>query len=57
MTEPKLLLGKPRKVAQKPNARSPWCPLRHPIFRWLWIASVALNIGTWFQSATSSPSR
>ncbi len=26
---------------------SPWQPLRNPIFRALWIASVASNIGTW----------
>ncbi|PPC79183.1 MFS transporter [Pokkaliibacter plantistimulans] len=26
---------------------SPWSPLRHTPFRWLWLASIASNIGTW----------
>lgn len=29
------------------TAISPWAPLRHKIFRMLWIASVVSNIGTW----------
>jgi MFS family permease len=33
---------------------SPWRPLRHPIFRWLWIANVASNLGTWLQSVGAS---
>ncbi|MFL6195166.1 MAG: MFS transporter [Thermoanaerobaculia bacterium] len=37
-----------------PDARSTWSPLRHSIFRWLWIASVASNIGTWFQNVGAS---
>jgi len=41
-------------VAKKADARSPWSPLRHPIFRWLWIASVASYIGTWFQNVGAS---
>jgi len=41
-------------VAKRPDARSPWSPLRHTIFRWLWIASVASNIGTWFQNVGAS---
>ncbi|QIB53283.1 MFS transporter [Pseudomonas sp. OIL-1] len=28
-------------------AASAWSPLRHATFRWLWIASIASNIGTW----------
>ncbi len=28
----------------------PWAPLTHPLFRALWIASVASNIGTWMQN-------
>ncbi|MDR6609574.1 MFS transporter [Pseudomonas synxantha] len=27
--------------------RSPWSPLKHGIFRGLWLASIASNIGTW----------
>lgn len=30
-----------------PPATSPWSPLRHATFRWLWLASIASNIGTW----------
>src|SRR6266511_2595712 len=29
---------------------SPWSPLRQAVFRALWIAAVASNIGTWMQS-------
>src|SRR5678815_824082 len=29
---------------------SAWSPLRGPVFRSLWIALVASNIGTWMQS-------
>ncbi|TMC11861.1 MAG: MFS transporter, partial [Chloroflexi bacterium] len=25
-------------------------PLRHPVFRWIWIASVASQLGTWIQN-------
>lgn len=28
-------------------AASPWSPLRQTTFRWLWLASIASNIGTW----------
>ncbi|ACO80356.1 major facilitator transpoter [Azotobacter vinelandii CA] len=28
-------------------ATSPWSPLRQTTFRWLWLASIASNIGTW----------
>ena len=35
-------------------ARSTWSPLRHSVFRWLWIASVASNVGTWFQNVGAS---
>src|SRR5262249_51224877 len=28
---------------------SPWSPLAQPIFRALWIATVASNIGTWME--------
>lgn len=26
---------------------SPWSPLKHGLFRGLWLASIASNIGTW----------
>jgi MFS family permease len=36
-----------------PPSRSPasaWTPLLYSLFRWLWIASVVSNIGTWMQN-------
>src|SRR5262249_23915622 len=30
---------------------SAWSPLRHPLFRALWIASIASSIGTWMHEA------
>jgi len=38
----------------QPARPSTWSPLRHPIYRWLWIASVASNVGTWLQSVGAS---
>ena len=32
------------------TTEQPWAPLTHPLFRALWIASVASNIGTWMQN-------
>jgi predicted MFS family arabinose efflux permease len=31
----------------KASSASPWTPLRHKVFRMLWIASVVSNIGSW----------
>src|SRR5438270_5406820 len=31
-------------------APSPYAPLRREVFRWLWIASLASNFGTWMQN-------
>jgi MFS family permease len=28
----------------------PWSPLRHRVFRWLWAAQLASNIGNWMQT-------
>jgi Transmembrane secretion effector len=36
------------------EAASPWSPLAVPIFRALWIATVASNIGTWMQDVGES---
>src|SRR5205807_2332999 len=36
-------------AAQNVSA-SAFAPLRHRLFRWLWIASLASNIGTWMQT-------
>ena len=35
----------------KTISESPWSPLRQPLFRALWIASIASNIGTWMHEA------
>ena len=32
------------------GAPGPWAPLRRPVFRSLWIASLASNLGTWMQN-------
>jgi MFS family permease len=37
-----------------PAAVSAWSPLRNRLFRWLWIATVASNVGTWLQSVGAS---
>ncbi len=29
------------------DSSSAWSPLRLPVFRWLWIATLASNVGTW----------
>ncbi|PYM16516.1 MAG: MFS transporter, partial [Verrucomicrobia bacterium] len=29
---------------------SAWSPLRHPVFRALWLATIVSNIGTWMQN-------
>ena len=43
------LSGATRDLRQAPPAPA-WGPLRHPVFRALWIASVAANVGTWMQN-------
>jgi MFS family permease len=32
---------------------SPWTALRHPVFLWLWLATVVNNIGGWMYNAAS----
>jgi MFS family permease len=36
--------------SDEPTHPSAWSPLRQPLFRALWLASVASNIGTWMQN-------
>ncbi|MFC7518535.1 MFS transporter [Herbaspirillum sp. GCM10030257] len=36
------------------SGTSPWSPLRQPIFRMVWIATVASNIGTWMNDVGAS---
>ena len=33
---------------------SAWAPLREPLFRALWIASFASNVGTWMQNVAAA---
>src|SRR6266480_2278946 len=33
---------------------SAWSPLRHPVFRALWIATIVSNIGTWMQNVAAA---
>jgi MFS family permease len=37
-----------------PRFADPWAPLRRPMFRALWIASLASNLGTWIQNVGAS---
>src|SRR6516225_4384041 len=47
--------AKTANTAQAPAMRLPpaWGALRYPVFRWLWIATVVSNIGTWMYNAAS----
>jgi MFS family permease len=42
------------ETAASPPPPSPWRPLAQRVFRWLWIAQTASNVGTWFQSVGAS---
>ncbi|GAA4803356.1 MFS transporter [Actinomycetospora chlora] len=33
-----------------PAPASSWAPLAHPAFRWIWLASLVSNVGTWMQT-------
>src|ERR1019366_10387613 len=37
-------------MTQRLVASSPWAPLRVTVFRWLWLASLVSNFGTWMQT-------
>lgn len=39
--------------AEKAPTPSFWSPFRHPIYRWLWIATVVANIGSWMYIAAA----
>src|SRR3954469_6479791 len=51
-----------RNPAPAPSAAAPsaaasssaWSPLRHSVFRALWIAALVSNIGTWMQSVSGA---
>ena len=35
------------------SAPSFWSPFRYPVYRWLWLATVAANTGTWMYNAAA----
>jgi hypothetical protein len=37
-------------MKQQSKPASPWSPFQQAVFRNLWIATVASNVGTWMQS-------
>ena len=37
-------------IAERHATLSTWAPLRITVFRWLWLASLASNVGTWMQT-------
>lgn len=42
--------GAPAAVSVAPDDSSPWAPLRHRVFRWLWLGMLFSWIGTWMQT-------
>jgi MFS family permease len=46
--------GQLRQAADLPATRSTWAALRHDVFRKIWIATVASNVGTWMQDVGNS---
>src|SRR5437867_6657842 len=48
--------GLPIAEVDSPNMTAPsaWSPLRRPLFRGLWIADVASNIGTWMHDSAAA---
>lgn len=45
------VVGADVAVASEPG--STWAPLRHPVFRALWIATVASSVGTWMHDTAA----
>jgi MFS family permease len=41
-------------TAPTAESTSAWEPLRHPVFRGLWIAALVSNIGTWMQNVAAA---
>src|SRR5689334_19935466 len=37
----------------RPAALSAWAPLRHRVYRALWLAQFASNVGTWMQTVAA----
>lgn len=47
--EPFAILVTPPSSSAAVDASSAWAPLRQPLFRGLWLAAIASNMGTWMQ--------
>ena len=41
-------------VPLRPPRQSAWVPLQHPVFRALWLATVASNVGTWMHDTAAT---
>jgi MFS family permease len=41
-------------VPLRPPRQSAWVPLRYPVFRALWLATVASNVGTWMHDTAAT---
>ncbi len=39
------------QTAPAPSQSSLWSPLKNPVFRWIWLASLTSNIGSWMHDA------
>ena len=46
--------ARPTDSPSPPPRESMWSPLAQSLFRWIWIASLASNIGTWMQNVGAS---
>jgi MFS family permease len=44
----------PGSGASNVDSTSAWSPLRHPVFRSLWLAALVSNIGTWMQNVAAA---
>ncbi|WP_390620385.1 MFS transporter [Stieleria varia] len=47
ITSPDPASPSPDPSSPSPDPASPWAPLRNPVYRLFWIASLVSNIGTW----------
>ncbi|MDQ6899944.1 MAG: MFS transporter [Candidatus Dormibacteraeota bacterium] len=43
-------VGRTAQAVPPANGEGPFGPLRHTVFRWLWFASLASQMGTWIQN-------
>src|SRR5215470_13652584 len=51
-TEP--VLSAPNGTTPILTSPSAWSPLRHPLFRAVWLASLVSNVGTWMQNTAAA---